>query len=48
MNALDRLFRDIDKQDQWADELARRPAHHKQEPLDSQRHLLYQDDKSND
>jgi len=48
MNNFDRLSRDIEKQNAWADELARQPSHHKPEPLDSQRRLLQQDDKRHD
>jgi hypothetical protein len=48
MSNLNRLFRDIEKQNAWADEIARRPSHHNPEPLDSQRRLLQRDDKTHD
>lgn len=45
---LSQLLRDIEQQDQWADELARMPMRKDNEPLDSLRYLIQKDDKTND
>ncbi len=41
---LNTLQRQIEQQDQWADELARHASRNKPEPADSQRRLLASDD----
>jgi hypothetical protein len=44
-SALNRLARQIEAQERWALELARRPSPDTREPADSQRRQLQQDDR---
>ena len=44
----DQLAREIERQEEWARELARHPSRNDREPADSQRQLLASDDQATD